>query len=151
MGTGSVGGLQALARLALELLQRFWHLVGRATSITLDTAGETGSVTLDVRVPMDAEGTALIKEITLVSMVRGVRGLAPGAEEALEVWFDFPEPPQGAWVRERLGRVRCQLLAPRLVAARRRRDADVVHAHGDLVDGQDLVIRWPGACVEINQ
>ena len=50
---------------ALELLQRFWHLVGRATSITLDTAGETGSVTLDVRVPMDAEGTALIKEITL--------------------------------------------------------------------------------------
>ncbi|HJK91278.1 MAG TPA: AraC family transcriptional regulator [Polyangiaceae bacterium LLY-WYZ-15_(1-7)] len=102
---------------ALELLQRFWHLVGRATSITLDTAGETGSVTLDVRVPMDAEGTALIKEITLVSMVRGVRGLAPGAEEALEVWFDFPEPPQGAWVRERLGRVRwdmpaCQLRFP---------------------------------------
>jgi len=91
---------------ALELLQRFWHLVGRATNLVVDTRGDIGSVSIDLRLPMDAANATMVKEVTLVAMMRGILALAPGSGVEAEVWFDFPEPPQGAYVKERLGNVR---------------------------------------------
>ena len=91
---------------ALELLQRFWPLIGRASSIAVDTRGATGHVELAIRFPMTDEQRRMVTEVSLVSMARGVRALVPESADQTELWFDFPEPPQGAYVRERLGRVR---------------------------------------------
>ena len=88
---------------ALDLLQRFWHLVGRSSTLTLDTEGEVASLSIDLRVAMGPAEEAFVKEVTLVSMVRGALALVPDAAALMELWFDFPEPPQGAYVRERLG------------------------------------------------
>ncbi|MAQ14686.1 MAG: hypothetical protein CMN30_07805 [Sandaracinus sp.] len=106
---GSVGyAILASANLgeALELLQRFWHLIGRATAIVVDTAGEVGSVTLDLRVSAERWVDTFVKETTMVSMVRGATAMMPAGPENLEVWFDFAEPDHGDYVRERLPRVR---------------------------------------------
>lgn len=91
---------------ALEVLQRYWRLVGRATTISVDTHGQIGRVEVQLRLPVDAKRRALVSEVTLVSMYRGVVALAPAAAGAVEVWFDFPEPAHAAYVRERLGQVR---------------------------------------------
>lgn len=99
---------------ALDLLQRFWHLIGRASAITVDTAGEIGSVAIDLRARTGPVESAFIKEVTAVSMVRGALALVPDGAGEIEVWFDFPEPAQGAYVRERLGRVRYDMPATAL-------------------------------------
>ncbi len=107
---------------ALDLLQRFWHLVGRAALILVDSDGDISNVKVIVQSSIPEEEHATIKEITLVSMFRGLLALMPGSGEQAEVWFDFPEPPHGAYVRERLGRVHydmpaCQFRYPtRLLA-----------------------------------
>ncbi|MGE3636551.1 MAG: AraC family transcriptional regulator ligand-binding domain-containing protein, partial [Sandaracinaceae bacterium] len=99
---------------ALALLQRFWHLVGRASTLTIDTDSEIASVAVDVTVAIGNRDVAFIKEVTIVSMAHGAFALAPEHAEHLEVWFDYPEPPHGALVRERLGRVRYGMPASQL-------------------------------------
>ncbi|WP_428263888.1 AraC family transcriptional regulator ligand-binding domain-containing protein [Haliangium sp.] len=111
---GSVGYAilsSATAAEALELLQRFWHLVERASVITIDTSAEIGSIELEVRVPMTEHQRIVLKEVCFVSVHRGLIALFPQASNRTEVWFDFPEPPQGSHVRQRLGQVRYDMPA----------------------------------------
>jgi len=109
---------------ALALLQRFWHLVGRAATISVDTSGETGNVEFDVRFPLGERQRRHVKEVCLVSMGRGLLALVPDVAGQTEAWFDFPEPSHGPHVRERLGKVRydmpaCQFRFPtRMLEAR---------------------------------
>ncbi len=93
----------------LEILQRFWHLVGRGSSIIVNTKGPVGSIEIDVRLPLPAVARARVAEIIAVSMYRGLLALAPGAESGCEVWFDFPEPEHADAVRHRLPHVRYQM------------------------------------------
>jgi len=96
---------------ALELLQRFWHLLGRTSTITIDTRGETGSIELGLRLPLTERQRVTVMEIHLVSMYRGLVALVPEAAKQTEAWFDFPEPSQGPYVRQRLGQVRYDMPA----------------------------------------
>ena len=96
---------------ALEVTQRFWPLVGRATILTIDTRGEITSIGIAVRLPMDEARRIMLIESTFVSIYRGVLALVPDATEDTEVWFDFPEPLQAAHVRMRLGVVRYDMPA----------------------------------------
>lgn len=117
---GSVGyAILASATMAevLEVLQRFWHLMGRGSSISVDTRDPIGTIEVDVRLPMPEVAHTKVKEIILVSMYRGVLALAPEGADQCEAWFDVDEPSYAAAVRRRLPRARyampaCQFRFP---------------------------------------
>ncbi len=105
---GSVGYAilsSSTVREAIEILQRFWHLIGRASNISATIRKEISWVDIDVYLPITAQQQAMIKEISFVSMYRGVMAIAPAAAGCTEVWFDFPEPDHSGYLRERIGRV----------------------------------------------
>lgn len=108
---------------ALAALQRFWHLIGYACAIAVDTKGETGAVEVYVHLPLTEPERVRVKEVCLVSMRRGVLALVPDAADETDAWFDFAEPSHAGYARERLGRVRydapsCQFRFPTRLLSR---------------------------------
>lgn len=91
---------------ALKILQRFWHLIGLACTLSVDTDTDITTVEFFVHLPLTAPEQSRVKEICLVSMRRGTLALVPEASTESEAWFDFPEPAHSDYVRQRLGRVR---------------------------------------------
>ncbi len=106
---GSVGyAILATSTLreALEVLQRFWHLIGRASTLVVDTRGETGSIEIDVTLPVPDAQRAEVTQICFSAIYRGIGALAPQTVSQAEVWFAFAEPPHAAYLIKRLGQVR---------------------------------------------
>lgn len=106
---GSVGYAilaSSTLREALEVLQRFWHLIGRASNLVVDTRGETGSIEIDINLPVPEAQRAEVTQICFAAIYRGIGALAPHTVDRAEIWFSFPEPVHGAYLRQRLGDVR---------------------------------------------
>ncbi|MCA9633867.1 MAG: AraC family transcriptional regulator [Myxococcales bacterium] len=106
---GSVGYAilaSSTLREALEVLQRFWHLIGRASTLVVDTRGETGCIEIDVNLPVPDVQRSEVTQICFSAIYRGIAALAPQTEGEAEVWFSFPEPAHAAYLRRRLGNVR---------------------------------------------
>jgi len=99
---------------ALELLQRFWHLVGRPFALAVETEGEVGLLDLRLRLPAFEPHRTMFLESVLTSIHRGVSSLAPDAARQTETWFDFPEPTHAPRVRARLPHVRYDMPATQL-------------------------------------
>lgn len=99
----------------LALTQRYWHMVGRGTSLTVEEQDDTCILEVNVLVPTPGTLRALIFETTFSSLYRGLLLLVgPQAEGTLEVSFDFPAPPHAEKARSILGRVRYDMPANRL-------------------------------------
>lgn len=91
----------------VELTQRYWHMVGRGTSLSVREEGEGCTMEVSLLVPTPESMRALIFETTFSSLYRGLLLLVgPEANGKLEVWFDFPAPPHADKAREVLGNVR---------------------------------------------
>lgn len=90
---------------ALELCQRYWHLVAKGTGLSLQPDGDWLAV--EVRLPAFLESTfrQLFLEVTFTSLCHGFQLLSGAPIDDLEVWFDFPAPDYQAKVRQRLGEV----------------------------------------------
>ncbi|MGE0327368.1 MAG: AraC family transcriptional regulator [Polyangiaceae bacterium] len=106
---GSVGYAilaSSTLREALEVLQRFWHLIGRASNLVVHSQGEIGSIELDINLPVPAAQRAEVTQICFSAMYRGIGALAPQTVDQAEIWFAFPEPEHAAYLKRRLGNVR---------------------------------------------
>ncbi|MCB9659580.1 MAG: AraC family transcriptional regulator ligand-binding domain-containing protein [Sandaracinaceae bacterium] len=106
---GSVGYAilsSASGRDALDIVRRFWPLVGRALAISIHEDDDTTFAELVASIPMSEDQRRMTTEVALVTLTRGVLALVPEAEGQTEVWFDYAEPRHAARVRERLGLVR---------------------------------------------
>jgi AraC-like DNA-binding protein len=104
----------------VDLTQRYWHMVGRGTSLTVSEDGDDCIMTVSILVPTPDELRSLIVETTFSSLYRGLLLLVgPQAEGALEVWFDFPPPPHADKARDVLGNVHYNMPANRLRFPRR--------------------------------
>ncbi len=91
---------------ALEVLQRFWHLVARHLHMSVETVNDTGVLEFSLRLPALAAHRGMFIESVQVSIFRGLRAFAPEGSSEAEVWFDFPEPAYAARARELLPAVR---------------------------------------------
>lgn len=99
----------------VELTQRYWHMVGRGTSLSVQEAGDDCTMEVTLLVPTPEVMRPLIFETTFSSLYRGLLLLVgPQAEGKLEVWFDFPPPPHAEKAREVLGNVRYEMPTNRL-------------------------------------
>lgn len=89
----------------LELTKRYWHMVGRGTTLSIEQHGDLGIMEVTLLVPTPPNIRSLIFETTFSSLVRGIQLLAGAQAEPLEVWFDFSPPAHADKARERLKRV----------------------------------------------
>jgi AraC-like DNA-binding protein len=106
---GSLGNAMlasATARDALDLCLRYWRLLARGLSLQVSRQDDRCVLTFSQLLPAQGRLRSLMVESTLASVYRGLLALMPGAAAHLEVWFDTPEPPYAAQVRERMPGVR---------------------------------------------
>src|SRR5690606_22646048 len=91
---------------ALALAQRFWDLVGRVVQMHQVIEGPFCELRIDLEVPFDGMVARWVLESALAAMRRAQASLIPAATDAMEIWFDLPEPDYIAEVRTTLGQVR---------------------------------------------
>ena len=85
---------------ALEVLQRFWHLVSHG-NLVIDRTGEVGSLHLEMHLPLPEDARRAMFEICFAALYRSMLVMAPQLVSKAEIWFDFPEPEYGDMVRRR--------------------------------------------------
>lgn len=90
----------------LALTERYWHLVGRGTELSVQRDEPACSMEVTLTVPTPDALRRLIFETTFTSLYRGFSLLTGADDGELEIWFDFPPPEHADVVRRVLRRVR---------------------------------------------
>lgn len=98
----------------LELTERYWHLVGRGTALSIQRDNGDCIMEVSLLVPMPAPMRRLVFETTFTSLYHGLSLLAGTNVEGLEVWFDFAPPEHADKARAVLGTVRYEMPANQL-------------------------------------
>lgn len=101
----------------LGLLERYWPLMHRSSTLVVDVTDEVGVIELEIHLPPTSRTYMQLAELCLVGLHRGVVSLLPAHAETVEAWFDFSEPAHVAAVRRRLPHARydmpsCQFRFP---------------------------------------
>ncbi len=77
---------------ALQVCQRFWHLIAKGIHFNHETQGDTCVVELTFMQEPPPSFRKLSLESSLVSIFRGFQLLAGSEQSASEIWFDFEKP-----------------------------------------------------------
>lgn len=90
----------------MQLCQRFWHLVGRGVSLSVQEHGDLCVIDVVTVAALPEPFSHLIYEATLTSLCRGLQLLIATPVTDMEIWFEFPAPDYASDVTSRLGCVR---------------------------------------------
>lgn len=91
---------------ALTLCQRFWPLIARDIALDVAFHDTRGVITISPQFPHEGPLRRIVPESIMTSLYRGIVLLAPEATSKLEVWFNYPEPPDSERLREKMPSVR---------------------------------------------
>ncbi len=91
---------------ALEVFQRFWHLIGSGINLDIAFHEGQGVFSFFLQYPSDGALRRINLESIIASVYRGVILLVPDIAVKAEVWFDYPEPDYSARLREKMPNVR---------------------------------------------
>lgn len=95
----------------IALCQRFWHLVGRGISLSVEEHGDTSVIDIAPYATLPEPFRKLMFEATLTSFYRGFQLLLATEVNDIEIWFDFPAPPHEHKVKATLPRVQYDMPA----------------------------------------
>lgn len=96
----------ATLRDALEVFQRFWHLIGSGINLDIAFHEDQGICSFFLQYPSEGSLRRINLESIIASVYHGVILLVPDAAVNSEVWFDYPEPDYSAKLREKMPNVR---------------------------------------------
>ncbi len=94
------------ARAAIHILERFWHLRGRAVLMRFEEQRDAVICELTHELPMAASVRDVLLSSMLASMVRGIGFVLGEHAPSIELWLPGPEPAGFAAWRDRLPPVR---------------------------------------------
>ena len=96
----------ATLRDALEVFQRFWHLIGNGISLDIAFHEGQGVFSFFLQFPSEDPLRRIILESIMASVYHGIILLVPNVAIKSEVWFDYPEPDYSTRLREKMPKVR---------------------------------------------
>lgn len=114
---------------ALDTLQQYWHLVGQGMVITTNVHEDSAHLELRASLYITERIRVNALELAITSIYRGLVALAPQAEGATEVWFDFEAPSHADLVRRRLDAVQYEMLTTKLTMPAELLDTPLVMAN----------------------
>lgn len=99
---------------AIQICQRFWHLIARGIHLSVETRDDTCIIDISAQEPVPDTFHRIMLECALTSMHRGFQLLIGHQQYAEEIWFALPEPSYSNIVRERLGTVKFDMPASQM-------------------------------------
>lgn len=91
---------------AVEVCERFWHLIARGIDVHTSTQNDEFIVELSLRIEADDPLRKLSLEGSVSSIYRGFQLLLNNNEANGELWFDFPDPHYKNPIIEKFGHIR---------------------------------------------
>lgn len=95
----------------IKLCQRFWHLVGRGISLSVQEHGDTCVIDIATLAELPLSLRNIMYETTITSFYRGFQLLLATDVHDVEIWFDFPAPAHADKARSVLNNVRYDMPA----------------------------------------
>lgn len=87
---------------ALQLCQRFWHLIARGILFDVSIHEHLGVVCVYPQFPMPGPLRRIVADSIVTSLYRGIVLMTPVVADHIVVWLDYPEPDDSARLRERM-------------------------------------------------
>lgn len=93
-------------RVAVQILERFWHLRGRGVTMSVSESEEAVFFGVSLEIPLPSIQRDFMFSSMLTSMWQGIRFVLPELSVTTEIWLEGDEPAGFAARRAQLPRVR---------------------------------------------